>query len=188
MREIARISDDVTRLPLRDRSLPGGDPEESRRIVELFREVGAEAELLIGPDGPTIVSEALCVDPAAYGTALRTAAVSAGAQVVDSITVTHIARREGVTKVRFRDNRAWVREPGATSGRAVIDTLGISPWAAPPASGPRSGCPSSTGPARAADGGDARRRWHHLDGAPAGRGDAGARPEGDPLTHRGRHR
>jgi len=128
MREIRQISDDVTRLPLRDRSLPGGDPDEARRIVELFREAGATAELLLGPDGPTIVTEALSVDPAAYGSALRAAAMSAGAQVVDSITVTHIARREGVTKVRFRDNRAWVRDPGATSGRAVIDTLGISPW------------------------------------------------------------
>ena len=145
MREIEKISDDATRLPLRDRSLPGGDQEESRRIVELFEEAGAHAELLIAPGGATIVSEALSVDPAAYGAALRAAAVTAGAQVVDSITVTHIARREGVTRVLFRDNRAWVRDPGATSGRAVIDTLGISPWGRAARVGPAQWVPTVFG-------------------------------------------
>ena len=88
----------------------------------------AKADLLVAPDGASILTEALTVDPTAYALSLRAAAVAAGAKVVQSVTVTHIARREGVTKVIFRDNRAWVREPGATSGVSVVDTLGISPW------------------------------------------------------------
>ena len=128
MAEIETTADSVTRLPLRDRSLPGADEEENRRIVALFREAGVDADLLVAPDGATILTQALCVDPVAYAQSLRSAAVSAGAQVVDSVTVTHLVRREGVTRVRFRDNRAWVREPGQITGVAVIDTLGISPW------------------------------------------------------------
>ncbi|SHJ86834.1 Glycine/D-amino acid oxidase [Tessaracoccus bendigoensis DSM 12906] len=128
MREIARNLPDATKLPLRDRSLPGRDEEESRRIVALLREAGASAELIVSPEGPTIISEALCVDPTAYAGALRAAAVAEGAQIVESVTVTHLTRREGSTRVRFLDNRAWVREPKVISGVAVVDTLGISPW------------------------------------------------------------
>ena len=128
IREIRRNAPDAETLPLRDRSLPGGDEEETRRVVGLLREAGAKADLLVAPDGASILTEALTVDPTAYALSLRAAAVAAGAKVVQSVTVTHIARREGVTKVIFRDNRAWVREPGATSGVSVVDTLGISPW------------------------------------------------------------
>lgn len=128
MAEIEATATTSDRLPLRDRSLPGGDEEESRRIVGLFREAGLAADLLVAPDGCTIVTQGLCVDPVAYAADLRSAAVAAGAKVVDSVTVTHLVRREGVTKVRFLDNRAWVRDPGITSGHAVIDTLGLSPW------------------------------------------------------------
>ncbi len=42
--------------------------------------------------------------------ALRAAAVAAGAQVVDVVTVTHLTRREGSTRICFRNNLAWVRE------------------------------------------------------------------------------
>ena len=128
MREIGKVAPDAVSLPLRDRSLPGGDEEENRSIVRLLRDAGADAQLLVTPDGPIIISQALTVDPSHYAVALRDAAISAGAQVVDDVTVTHMVRRDGLTKVRFRDNRAWVREPSATSGVAVIDTLGISPW------------------------------------------------------------
>lgn len=128
IREIGRNLPEATRLPLRDRSLPGHDEEENRRIVALFRDAGADAELIVSPDGATIITEALTVDPTAYALALRAAAVAAGAQVVDLVTVTNLIRREGSTKVRFLDNRAWVREPGSISGVAVVDTLGISPW------------------------------------------------------------
>lgn len=148
MREIESIAADVTTLPLRDRSLPGGDEEETRRVVGLFREAGAEAELLVAPDGSTVVTRALNLDPVAYAAALRSAAVAAGAQVVDSVTVTHLVRRDGVTRVRFRDNRAWVREPGVTSGHAVIDTLGISPWGRAARVGPAQWVPVVRGQAR----------------------------------------
>lgn len=149
MREIEAVAEGVDILPLRDRSMPGGDEEESRRVVALFREAGAEAELLVAPDGSTIVTRALSVDPVAYAAALRSAAVSAGVQVVDSVTVMHLARRDGVTRIRFRDNRAWVRELGTTSGHAVIDTLGISPWGRAARVGPAQWVPVVRGDARA---------------------------------------
>ena len=38
-------------VTLRDLSLPGGDETESRRIVELYREAGNDAELRVSPDG-----------------------------------------------------------------------------------------------------------------------------------------
>lgn len=128
LREIRHNAPEAPTLKLRDRSLPGGDEEEARRIVGLLKEAGARTELLVAPDGVSIISEALTVDPASYATTLREAAVAAGAKVVHSVTVTHIARREGVTRILFRDNRAWVREPGGIAGVSVVDTLGISPW------------------------------------------------------------
>lgn len=128
VREIRHNAPDAMTVTLRDRSLPGSDEEEARRIVALLKEAGAHTELLVAPDGVAILTEALTVDPASYANALRAAAVEAGAKVVHSVTVTHIVRREGVTRVMFRDNRAWVREPGVISGVSVVDTLGISPW------------------------------------------------------------
>ena len=59
---------------------------------------------------------------------LRSAAVAAGAQVVHSVTVTHLTRKEGVTRIGFRNNLAWVRDVGVVGGVAVVDTLGVSPW------------------------------------------------------------
>lgn len=126
--EIRGIFPDYRSYRLRDRSLPGGDERETRSIVELFRAEGAEAELLDAPDGCAVLSAAICVEPAAYAAALRAAAVSAGANVVHGVTVLHLVRREGATRVHFRNNLAWVRDVGAIAAVAVIDTLGVSPW------------------------------------------------------------
>ena len=128
--EIRRIHPDHTMLALSDRSLPGGDESESRAIVELYREEGIEADLLVAPDGVSVRTQALSVDVAAYAATLRAAAVAAGANVVHGVTVAHLTRREGVTRVHFRNNLAWVRDIGTVGARAVIDTLGVSPWGA----------------------------------------------------------
>lgn len=128
MTEIRGIHADHTLVPLRDRSLPGGDERETRAVAEILGSAGADVELLLAPDGAALLTEAITVEPAAYARSLRAAAVTAGAQVLHSVTVTHLARRDGVTRVGFRDNLAWSREPGTVSGVAVIDTLGVSPW------------------------------------------------------------
>jgi len=125
MREISPGHEHVT---LRDLSLPGGDETESRRIVELYRQAGHEAELRVSPDGVAIHTAAYAIDPTAHAQALRAAAVAAGANVVHGVTVAHLTRREGLTRVHFRNNLAWVRDVGTISGAAVVDTLGVSPW------------------------------------------------------------
>lgn len=73
-----------------------------------------------------IHTAAYAIDPTAHAQALRAAAVAAGANVVHGVTVAHLTRREGLTRVHFRNNLAWVRDVGTIS--AVVDTLGISPW------------------------------------------------------------
>lgn len=128
--EIRRIHPDHQSLLLTDASLPGGDESESRALVDLYRGEGIEAELLVAPDGVSIRTEALAVDVTAYAETLRAAAVAAGANVVHSVTIAHLTRREGMTRVHFRNNLAWVRDLGMVAGRAVIDTLGVSPWGA----------------------------------------------------------
>ena len=128
MDEIRQIHPEALTLPLRDRSLPGGDERETREVAGLFRKSGVEAQVVIGPDGAALLTDALAVDPVAYAESLRSAAVAAGAQVVHSVTVTHLTRKEGVTRVGFRNNLAWVRDVGVVGGVAVVDTLGVSPW------------------------------------------------------------
>lgn len=126
--EIRGILPGYETFPLRDSSLPGGDEAETRTILGLYHEVGVEAELLVAPDGVSIRTEATCVDPVAYAAALRAAAVAAGANVVHGVTVLNLGRREGVTKIHFRNNLAWVRDVGSISAVSVVDTMGVSPW------------------------------------------------------------
>lgn len=134
--EIRRIQPDHTQLRLRDRSLPGGDEAESREIVELYRGEGIEADLLVSPEGVTIRTQALVVDVVDYALRLREAAVAAGANVVHGVTVTHLTRREGATRIHFRNNLAWIHDVGMIAARGVIDTLGVSPWGAAARVGP----------------------------------------------------
>lgn len=126
--EIRSIHDHVETVRLRDRSLPGGDEGETRRLAELYRSLGGTATVLTAPGGCTLATDALIVDPTAYAMNLRAAAVSAGANVVHGVTVTHLNRREGVTVVGFRNNVAWARELGSLKGVSIIDTMGVSPW------------------------------------------------------------
>ena len=128
LEDIQEIHTDFQTLKLRDRSLPGGNEAETRRIAELYHSLGGAARVLTAPDGCTLATDTLVVDPTAYAKSLRAAAVAAGANVVHGVTVTHINRREGVTVVGFRNNMAWVREQGSLKGVSVIDTLGVSPW------------------------------------------------------------
>ncbi|MFT3888947.1 MAG: FAD-dependent oxidoreductase [Arachnia sp.] len=138
IREISPAHDEVT---LRDLSLPGGDETESRRIVELYREAGHGADLRVSPDGVAIHTAAFAVDPTAYAHALRAAAVAAGAHVVQGVTVVRLTRREGATRVHFRNNLAEVRDVGTVSGAAVVDTLGVSPWGRAALVGPAQSVP-----------------------------------------------
>lgn len=132
-RNVAALKEIQTTLPdhdtrtLRDQSLPGGDERETQEIAALYRAQGMQASVSGGRHA-TLVTEATCVDPAEYASALRTAAVRDGVQVVHGVTVTHLKRKEGVTRVGFRNNLAWARELGSITGAAVIDTLGVSPW------------------------------------------------------------
>lgn len=126
--QISSIYPEARRVQLRDQSLPGGDEAETLRIAEMYREAGGEADVLVAPDSISLMSEVLIVDPAEYAAVLRAAAVKAGAKVVHGVTVTHLTRRDGATKVYFRNNKAWEREMGAVRGVAVLDTLGVSPW------------------------------------------------------------
>lgn len=126
--EIRTIHDGFEMVRMRDRSLPGGDEGETRRLADLYRSLGGTASVLSAPDGCTLATEALLVDPTAYAKSLRTAAVAAGANVVHGVTVTHLNRRDGVTVVGFRNNVAWARELGSLKGASVVDTLGVSPW------------------------------------------------------------
>ncbi|MBB1511844.1 FAD-binding oxidoreductase [Tessaracoccus sp. MC1627] len=128
MAEIRQIHPGLTTMTLRDSSLPGGDERETREVAELFRTAGAEAQVDRWPGGAALVTQALCVDVDEYARLLRAAAVAAGAQVVHEVTVTHLTRREGITRIGFRNNLAWVRDAGDVGGVAVIDTLGVSPW------------------------------------------------------------
>lgn len=125
---IRKLHPEATEVPLYDSSLPGGSSRETREVARRFREAGGEAEVLKGPGGTLVRTTALILDPVAYAATLRAAAVKAGVQVVHAITVTHLTRNEGTTRVYFRSNLAWAREPGMISGHAVVDTLGVSPW------------------------------------------------------------
>lgn len=126
--EILHTLPQATRLPLRDASLPGGDQRETGDIVALFLDEGVSARMVTGPAGNSVLTEAVCVDPVAYAQALQASALAAGARIENGITVTHLARRDGITRVWFRNNLAWVRDLGTFDAVAVIDTLGVSPW------------------------------------------------------------
>lgn len=128
LEQIADLYPAAERLSMRDDSLPGADEAETLELAELYRGEGGRADVLVAPGGVSLVSEVLTVDPDDYAAVLRAAAVKAGANVVHGVTVTHLTRRDGVTKVYFRNNKAWVRDVGAVAGMAVIDTLGVSPW------------------------------------------------------------
>ena len=126
--EIRQIFPDHRSITLRDYSLPGHDEAETRALAAVYREEGAAAEVLVSPEAAFLQAEAVAVDPVAYAAALRAAAVAAGANVVHGVTVARLTRREGTTKIWFRNNLAWASELGSTSGVAVVDTLGVSPW------------------------------------------------------------
>ncbi|MBB1509693.1 FAD-dependent oxidoreductase [Tessaracoccus sp. MC1756] len=126
--QIREVYPDAQPMMLRDRSLPGGDEAETLQLAELYRGEGGEAEVLVAPDSISLMTQALVVDPIAYAAELRAAAVRAGANVVHGVTVTHLTRREGATRIYFRNNMAWLHDVGHVTGMAVIDTLGVSPW------------------------------------------------------------
>ena len=128
MAAIRKLHPEATEVPLYDSSLPGGSSRETREVARRFQEAGGVAEVVNGPDGALVRTTALVLDPVAYAATLRAAAVKAGAQVVHGTTVTHLTRNEGATRIYFRSNLAWAREPGMISGHAVVDTLGVSPW------------------------------------------------------------
>lgn len=128
LEQIRDIYPEAKPVRMRDQSLPGGDEAETLKIAELYRDLGGKADVLVAPDSVSLMSEALIVDPQEYASALRAAAVKAGANVVHGVTVTRLTRRDGVTRVHFRNNRAWVRDVGFVGGVAVLDTLGVSPW------------------------------------------------------------
>ncbi|HJE50719.1 MAG TPA: FAD-binding oxidoreductase [Tessaracoccus flavescens] len=126
--EIRQILPSHQPIKLRDLSLPGGDEAETRALLKIYRDEGATADLLISPDGAALLTDAVAVEPAVYAEALRASAVSAGAKVVHGVTVARLTRREGATKVWFRNNLAFAADLGSLSGAAIIDTLGVSPW------------------------------------------------------------
>ncbi|GAA4889299.1 hypothetical protein GCM10025789_02110 [Tessaracoccus lubricantis] len=126
--QINSVLPDAQRLQMRDNSLPGGDEGETLQLAELYRGEGGKADVLVAPDAIALMTEVLVVDPAAYAVELRRAAVAAGANVVHGVTVTHLTRRDGATRIYFRNNMAWVHDMGHVTGMAVIDTLGVSPW------------------------------------------------------------
>lgn len=128
MGEIRDTLPEAETLRLRDGSLPGGDERETREVAHLLNAAGAEARVLAGPDGARVVSDCIVVDPVAYARALLTSVSAAGATVHHEVTVTHITRQQGLTRVWFRDNAAWQRDVESIGGIAVIDTLGVSPW------------------------------------------------------------
>lgn len=128
MREIRETYPEAETLTLRDASLPGGNERETREIAALLTSGGADARVHIAPDGASVVSDVASVAPREYAQALSGSARDAGAQVIYDVTVTHLTRREGGTRVWFRNNRTWVRDLGVLTGAAVVDTIGVSPW------------------------------------------------------------
>lgn len=128
MGEIRDTLPEAETLRLRDGSLPGGDERESGEVAHLLTAAGAEARVLVGPDGAKVVSDCIVVDPVAYAQALLTSVSVAGATVRHEVTVTHVTRQQGLTRVWFRANTAWQRDVESVGGIAVIDTLGVSPW------------------------------------------------------------
>ncbi|MGO1385250.1 MAG: FAD-dependent oxidoreductase [Arachnia sp.] len=119
-------------LALHDHSLGVALARELREVAALITAAGARVEVREAHEdhraGAWLHSEALAIDPAAYGAALASQAATAGATIVHDTTVTHLKRRDGMSLVSHRDNAAWARELKVTRAVAVLDTLGISPW------------------------------------------------------------
>lgn len=144
MEEVRRVlaTGDVAHrvVPLHDHSLGVALDRELQPTLDLLASAGAEARLLDHDEsrraGAGIISEALLVDPAAYGAALAEQAAHAGADLRHDMTVTHLVRRDGVTAVAARPNLAWAREVHSMLAVAVIDTLGVSPWGRMAGNGP----------------------------------------------------
>lgn len=119
-------------LALHDHSLGVALARELREVAALITAAGACVEVREANEdhraGAWLHSEALVIDPAAYGAALASQADTAGATIVYDTTVTHLKRRDGMSLVSHRDNAAWARDLKVTRAVAVLDTLGISPW------------------------------------------------------------
>ncbi len=119
-------------LPLHDHSLGVALARELRDVAKLITEAGARVEVVeVNEDhraGAWLTSQALAVDPVAYGATLASQAATAGALMRYDVTVTHLQRRDGMSLVSHRDNAAWARDLEVTRAVAVLDTLGISPW------------------------------------------------------------
>lgn len=117
---------------LHDHSLGFALERELTQLVSLLRSGGAEVDLLRPPERRRatagLVSQVLCVDPGAYAAALADQADTAGARIINDVTVIKLRRDEGVSRIAYRSNIEWTRPPQHVSARAVIDTMAVSPW------------------------------------------------------------
>lgn len=121
----------------------GNEALDFQEIASWFEGEGAEYSVGVGGSlGATLLTTALMVNPVDYASQLLTQAKRAGVRVSHGVTVTHLRRREGLTDVLYRDNIAWAADLRITSGLAVIDTLGISPWGRAARIGPAQWVPS----------------------------------------------
>lgn len=134
--EIRRVTaaGDVTAqsLPVHDHSQGVALDRELEPVRARLLEAGAEVRVLRRDERalttPGLLLESAAVPPAAYARALQSQAITAGTQVLHDVTVTHLTRRQGTTRVWYRPNLAWVRDLEFLSAQAVVDTLGVSPW------------------------------------------------------------
>ena len=116
-------------VDLHDRSLGAVLARDQADVLELLRSSGADVDQLPPAHGEQgLRSRALLVDPAVYADALRAQCIAAGVDVRHDVTVTRLARREGVSDLWLRGNVTWSTGLDRVSVRAVVDTLGISPW------------------------------------------------------------
>lgn len=107
----------------------GTEAMDFQEILTWFESEGADCSLTAGGSlGAAMITTALLLDPVEYATQLLAQATHAGARVTHGVTVTHVRRREGYTDVLYRDNLAWASDLRVTSGAAVVDTLGVTPW------------------------------------------------------------
>lgn len=119
-------------LPLHDHSLGVALDRELQPMLELMLSAGAEVRVLGRAErrraGSGLGSEAVVLDPRGYAGALTSQARAGGARVLHDVTVVHLARRDGETLIGHRDNLAWSRGLDVTAARAVLDTIGVTPW------------------------------------------------------------
>ncbi len=125
---------DLTETELHDHSLGVALERELGHILEVMTTAGAQAWLLPGATRTRATaglgSQCLLIDPGEYAATLTAQADAAGARLINDVTVTHIRRLDGITKVVYRPNTAWRHELDVVHGHAVIDTLGVTPWGA----------------------------------------------------------